>query len=52
MWFLHDNLGIFTLHSSMLRDGKLNEKNGKRKQVGMMPGVFILGDLLTLILIN
>lgn len=37
----------------MLCDEKLNEKkNEKTKQIGIMPGLFTLGNLLTLILIN
>lgn len=37
----------------MLRDGKLNEKkDGETKQAGGVPGVFTLGKLPTLILIN
>lgn len=44
---------IYSVFVLMLRDGKLNEKkNGETKQVGVVPGVFTLGKLPTLILIN
>lgn len=44
---------IYSVFVLMLRDGKLNEKkNGETKQAGGVPGVFTLGKLPTLILIN